>query len=62
MIICVWLAKIKSAFEMNDIRRGRVTCYMGPAGAVRPDQVFGRDSSQFTTASHIPELDRVVGS
>jgi hypothetical protein len=29
---------------MNDIRRGRVTCYMGPAGAVRPDQVFGRDS------------------
>ena len=28
------LAKTKSAFEMNDMRGGRVTRYMGPAGAV----------------------------
>ena len=24
----LWLAKIGSAFEMNDIRGGRVTCYL----------------------------------
>ncbi len=44
--LLVWLAKTKSAFEMNDIRRGCVTCYRDPAGAVRPDQIFGRDSHQ----------------
>src|SRR6267143_3866254 len=44
--LLVWLAKTKSAFEMNDIRRGCVTCYRDPAGAVRPCQIFGRDSHQ----------------
>jgi hypothetical protein len=35
ILVITGLAKIKSVLEMNDIRRGRVTCYMGEIQPLR---------------------------
>jgi hypothetical protein len=32
--VMMCLAKTRSTFEITKMHRGRVTCYMGPAGAV----------------------------
>jgi hypothetical protein len=37
-VFMVWLAKIKSPFETNDMKKSHVTCYMGDC---KPSQSFG---------------------
>jgi hypothetical protein len=45
----LYLARIKSAFEINDIRKSRVTCYMDEIKRVR---VMAKDRFKSTQAHH----------